>query len=183
MRLFVALVPPAAARAALAGWARSALLAGPGLRLLDPAAIHVTLAFLGGRDPGAVDKIAAVALGAAEGLPAPELTPSGALALPHHRPRAIAVELADHDGRARAVRSAVVDALVDAGMHEPERRAPLDHATVARVRRGERAPAPTSAPPADPFVATEVALYRSDTGPSGSRYTRLAAVELSVRES
>jgi RNA 2',3'-cyclic 3'-phosphodiesterase len=196
VRLFVALALPAAAREALAGWAREALggverprggdppRPGESPRLVPAESLHVTLAFLGWREPGAATEIADVALAAVAGLESPLLTPAGVLALPPRAPRVLAVELDDAGGRAGAVQDAVERALVAAGLHEPEGRPFRPHVTVARVRRGgrlRRAASAIAPPPADPLAAREVVLYRSELRPGGARYTRLAGAGLRVR--
>jgi len=76
-RLFVALDLPEDAREALAAWGRK--VASPDgaerrLRLVPADALHVTLCFLGWRDEGQAEEIAALALGVLpEGAPAPPL--------------------------------------------------------------------------------------------------------------
>jgi 2'-5' RNA ligase len=73
-----------------------------------------------------------------------------------------------------------VRALGDALDWEPERRAFRPHVTVGRVRRGERVRAAGLGPPAPDlaFHAPAVTLYRSHTGPGGSRYEALARAPL-----
>jgi len=54
--------------------------------------------------------------------------------------RVLTIALDDPDGRLGAVQQAVVEAMVAVAGHEPEARPFLPHVTVARVRRGQRAP-------------------------------------------
>jgi RNA 2',3'-cyclic 3'-phosphodiesterase len=179
-RLFVALELPTAAREALVGW-QSRVLAGRSeeLRALAPEALHVTLAFLGSRPEDEIPAIGTTVDSAVDGLPAAELTPLGCVAVPRRRPRLFAIDLSDSDGRAGAVQAAVSDALAGGGFYEPERRPFWPHVTVARVRRGAREVAPLSAPPpASPFEAAEVVLYRSHLSPRGARYEALERAEL-----
>ena len=78
----------------------------------------------------------------------------------------------DHPGTVRA--------LADARLHRPEKRPFWPHVTVARVKRGERrVPAlDAPAPPAEPFVAPVVTLYRSHLSPRGARYEALERLTL-----
>ena len=61
--------------------------------------------------------------------------------------------------------------------YRPEKRAFWPHVTLARVKRGRRAP-PLDAPdpPAAPFEAPELTLYRSTLRPQGALYEALARV-------
>ena len=97
------------------------------------------------------------------------------VALPSRRPRVLAADLDDHTGNAAAVQQAVREALVEIDAYEAERRTWRPHVTVARVRKGRRAPSGRFPdPPGQPFVAKDVVLFRSDLGPAGARYTALA---------
>lgn len=86
LRLFVALELPAAVREALAAFAAAA--ADPELwRPVAPEALHLTLAFLGGRPADDVPRIALVLAETAG--PAPRLALGGALLLPPRRARVL----------------------------------------------------------------------------------------------
>jgi 2'-5' RNA ligase len=178
-RLFVALDLPAKARAELVEWQERALADREDLRAVAPDALHVTLAFLGSRPEEEIDAIGAAVEGAAAGLTAAPLRASSVAAVPRRRPRLFAVELEDAEGRAAAVQAAVAGVLEARGFYEPERRAFWPHVTVARVGRTERRAAPvTLPPPAEPFTASEVTLYRSHLGRGPARYEALRRVEL-----
>jgi RNA 2',3'-cyclic 3'-phosphodiesterase len=178
-RLFVALELPEPARESLATWARGMLADDEALRLVAADTLHVTLVFLGGRDERLVDDIAATVRSALDGLSAPELAPRALAGLPARAPRVLAIDLEDRAGRAGALQGAVEEALVAAGVHQAERRAFRPHVTVARVRKGRRAPSGRfPEPPGRPFVATDVVLFRSDLSPAGARYTALARASL-----
>jgi RNA 2',3'-cyclic 3'-phosphodiesterase len=180
-RLFVALEVPDEHRDELARWATTVLGGDEALRLVAAEALHVTLAFLGGRDAELVERIGATVREAVDGLRAPELTPRALVPLPGRRPRVFAVDLDDPRGRAGELQAAVEGALVAAGVHEAETRAFRPHVTVARVRKGRRAPTGRFPdPPGQPFVATEVVLFRSDLGPAGARYTPLDRASLNT---
>src|SRR5581483_12164038 len=67
VRLFVALELPSRVRSALAEWRSTAVRSRDDLRLVAPASLHVTLAFLGSRPAGELDAIAAALAGAVDG--------------------------------------------------------------------------------------------------------------------
>jgi RNA 2',3'-cyclic 3'-phosphodiesterase len=184
VRLFVALALPEAVRDELADWAAEQLRGDEALRPLPAEALHVTLAFLGSRDPDSVESVAAVTATAAAGMAAPLLEPGHLAPLPRRRPRVIALDLGDREGRAAAVQGAVGVALADAGAYEPESRRFRPHVTVARVRKNaDPAPRAPARAPVRPFTAAEVVLYRSELGPGGARYTPLSATALRVDRS
>lgn len=179
-RLFVALDLPAKARDELVAWQSRALAAREReLRPVAPAALHVTLAFLGGRPEAEIDAIGAAMANAVTALPAPELHALAVKAVPRRRPRLFAIDLSDDEERAATVQKAVSDALAAGGFYTPEKRAFWPHITVARVRRGTRQLAPLSdPPPGEPFTARDVVLYRSWLSPRGARYEPLHRAEL-----
>ncbi|HYI98592.1 MAG TPA: RNA 2',3'-cyclic phosphodiesterase [Thermoleophilaceae bacterium] len=181
VRLFVALALPEAVQTELAAWAEDALHGDAALRLVPSEGLHVTLAFLGSRDASAVGEIAAATASAVAGTAAPLLEAGELAPLPRRRPRVIALDLIDPDGRVAALQSAVGAALAEAAAYEPESRRFRPHVTVARVRKGAH-PAPRAPlrAPLPPFAATEVVLYRSELGPGGARYTALSATALHV---
>ena len=171
-RLFVALDLPADARDALVAWRERALGGIDALRLVDPAGLHVTLAFLGYLPEDDIPRIEA-AIGAPVG-PAPVLAATGVKPIPPRRPRLLALDLADEDGRAGAVQAAVSDALEAGGLYEPEKRPFWPHVTLARVRKGARlGPVEVPAPPAGPWRGTAVTLYRSHLSRAGAQYEPL----------
>ena len=179
-RMFVALDLPEDTRTRLAEW-RDGLLAGRDeLRPVAAPALHVTVAFLGWQDESAAERIASLAFEAVAGLDAPVLAPTGVRAVPPRRPRLFALDLDDEGARGAAVHAAVNGALGAASVFEPEKRAFWPHITLARVKRGARAKPPPSepAPPADPFIAGELTLYRSILRPQGALYESLARFEL-----
>jgi 2'-5' RNA ligase len=183
-RLFVALDLPEPVRAALAAWgaAIAANVHDEGaLRLLPPESLHATLCFLGWRDEGHVEAIAALALGAVqEGAPAPRLALGAPAWLPRRRPRVLAVDLADSGEALADLQARVSDALEAGAGLEPEKRPFRSHVTVARVPRGTRVSArdELAAPAPLQFAGAAVTLYRSRLSRAGARYEPLARVEL-----
>ena len=183
-RLFVALELPEQVRAALAAWGAGVAADVHGeraLRVLPPESLHVTLCFLGWRDEGHVEAIAALALGAVPvGAPAPRLALGAPAWLPRRRPRVLAVDLADDGGALAGLQAQVSDALEAGAGFEPEKRPFRPHVTVARVPRGARVstrdelavPAPLQ------FAGAAVTLYRSRLSRAGAQYEPLARAEL-----
>jgi len=174
MRLFVALDVPVAVRDALA--AVGAAADDVVWRPVAPESLHVTLAFLGARDPGAVALIEPIV--AAESG-APELALGSVLLLPPRRARVLTVSLEDPTGALAALQARVSSALAAAGVYTPETRPFRPHVTVARLRPRVRAPR-------DADVALErlafrgeaVTLYESRLHPHGARYEALARTPL-----
>ncbi len=97
---------------------------------------------------------------------------TGVKPLPPRSPRLFALDLADDQGRATALHSAASQALAGARLYKPEKRPFWPHLTFARVKRGADPPAALDSadPPADPFDACEVTLYRSILRPQGALY-------------
>lgn len=176
VRLFAALELPAPATRALLAFRDAA--ADPEVwRALPAESLHVTLAFMGPRDPAAVEP-ASAALREAAG-PAPRLAIAGALLLPPRRPRVLCAALADPDGELAALQSRVSDGLAAAGLYTPEDRPFRAHVTVARLRPHARTHRQLEADP-EPvgFEATAVTLFASRLHPHGARYEALARVHL-----
>jgi 2'-5' RNA ligase len=184
LRLFVALDLPVGVRAALAGWALTAVADPPAparLRPLPAESLHVTLCFLGGCDAADVDDIAGACSCAVAGRsPAIETALAEPVWLPPRRPRVLAVALADVAGGLAALQGRLADALTAGGWYRREARPYLPHVTVARCRDLRR-PAELREPPAVAFTAGTVSLYRSRPGGSGARYDALASVVLAPR--
>lgn len=173
MALFVALALPAPVRAALAAWAATAAPAA--MRRVPAENLHVTLAFLGSRTPAESEAVARLLGDVAR--PVGALAVEGALWLPPRRPGVLSVALRAGPALGE-LHADLIAALREKIGFEPERRALRPHVTVARARRGERLPvvAPEPDPPALAFEAEALVLYRSHTGPGGSRYEPLARV-------
>ncbi len=180
MRLFVALEPPAGVRAALGAWAEAAVGDDPGLRLVAPEALHLTLVFLGERAPGDAAVLGpelARALGRTRRPPrdAHALAP---LWLAPRRPHVLTVAVADPSGTLAELAGRVRDACGRAlPGWEPEGRAFRPHVTVARVRRDQRTrPRELPALPAAacaPWTTGGVTLLRSHTGGREAQYEPL----------
>lgn len=173
----MALDLPADARSELVDWRRQALGGIDALRLVDAAALHLTLVFLGHVPEREIDRIAGLIEPPA--VAAPSLRAVGLKPIPPRRPRLFALDLEDEDGHAGQVQAAIAAELEAAGLYEPEQRGFWPHVTLARVRKGERVgriEAP--APPGEAWRAEAVTLYRSRLSPKGSRYESLRRVQL-----
>jgi RNA 2',3'-cyclic 3'-phosphodiesterase len=177
--MFVALDLPEGPRDEIAAW-RDQLVAGrTDLRPVAPQALHVTLAFLAWQNESDAPTIAEAAFAAARNVAAPRLTPTELRPLPPRRPRLFALDLEDEEGRAVALQAAVSEALASARYYRPEKRPFWPHVTLARVKRGARAgPLEGPPPPAEPFTAGAVTLYRSTLRPQGAVYDALHRFEL-----
>ena len=175
--MFLALDLPDDAREELAGWRDALLSSRDDVRPVRPEALHVTLVFLGWQDESAAGRIAEAAFGALPAGPPPRLAATEVRPVPPRNARLFALDLEDEDGRAGALQGAMSGALESGGFHRPEKRPFWPHITLARVKRGERRVPPPPrdpAPPAEPFEASVVTLYRSTLRPQGALYEPLA---------
>jgi 2'-5' RNA ligase len=181
-RLFVALDLPHPVRSSIAAWRDRSLAGRDDLRPVAPEALHVTLCFLGWRAEKEVPLIAETAFAACAAMPSPLLSAGPVEPIPPRRPRLFALDLAEEEGAASAVQAAIAGALAGERLYEPEARPFWPHLTLARVKRGARAaPLATPPPPAEPFEAGEVTLYRSTLRPQGALYEPLARARLRPR--
>jgi 2'-5' RNA ligase len=175
--MFVALDLPEDARDELARWRDAILASRSDVRPVRPEALHVTLVFLGWQDESAAERIAEAAFGALPAGQAPRLAAADVKPVPPRNARLFALDLHDEGGRATTCQVAISDALEAGGWYRPEKRPFWPHVTLARVKRGERRvppPPDDPAPPAEPFEAAVVTLYRSTLRPQGAIYEPLA---------
>ena len=178
-RLFVAVEVAEEDRLALAAWAREAVGADQGMRVVGPDQVHLTMAFLGHRALEEIDPLAAV-IAHVEGAAAPRLRTGGALWLSPRRPHVLTVAVEDVDGRLGALHDRLWDELEELG-YERERRRFRPHLTVARVRHGWSAPR-HSLPelPARDLAPEGLVLFRSWLGGGPARYEGLARARFSA---
>jgi 2'-5' RNA ligase len=171
---------PEDARAELAGWRAQTFADRRDLRLVDAAALHVTLVFLGWLAEKQIPHVVELMRGSVPDGAPPVLAAKGVKPLPPRRPRLFALDLSDQGGRAVAVQAAVSDALAADKLYVPEKRAFWPHITLARVKRNALAPPlePGESPPVNPWEATAVTLYRSTLQPQGARYDALERIPL-----
>jgi RNA 2',3'-cyclic 3'-phosphodiesterase len=188
--LFVAVDPPLRVREELTDWARRVAVEARsrgGLRVLAAPSLHLTLCFLGSRPVGEIDALAAAIDDCEEQTC--ELSVGAPLWLPPRRPRALAVEIHDHDGELARVHARVSGALSSVSGWQPERRRFRPHITLIRVGRGAfgtgragsvraRREQPLPATPWLSFVPEAIVLYRSWLASEGASYEALARSEL-----
>jgi RNA 2',3'-cyclic 3'-phosphodiesterase len=177
VRLFVALDLPDAVGEALAAWRAPLLRGSDELRAVAPAALHITLCFLGAKPEAAIAPLAVLVEACADGVAG--LALGAPLWLPRRRPRVLAVALEDRHGQLTALQARLVERLAADGWHAPETRPYLPHVTVARVR-GSAAPRPRELPTPPPLVfdGAALVLYRSRPSPAGARYEPLSVSRL-----
>ena len=173
-RLFAALELPPAVRADLAAFGSEAAAVDPGLRAVSEEALHLTLAFLGHRDPADIEPAAEAVRGVRSSAPA--LALGDALWLAPRRPHVLAVALT---GTLAPLHAQVVERLAAALDWEPEARPFRPHVTVARVRRGARPSRDLPELPRAAFAGEAVVLFRSHLGRGPARYESLARASLS----
>ena len=175
-RLFVALDLPAPARSALAAFRDAA---DPRIwRPVPDEALHITLVFLGHRPAGVSQEVGEVVRATAG--PAADLALGPPMLLPPRRGRVLCAEVEDRSGALGELQARLASALADAGLHERERRAYRPHATVARLRAGERPPRKPAGegPERLGFAGEAVTLYRSLLSRAGASYEPLLRVPL-----
>ena len=171
-RLFLGLPLPVDAVERLVPWQLQEL---HDVRIVEPAHLHVTLAFLGSTPVARFAEIAEALTEAARGRERPVLTVSR-----YRETRSVAMlVLDDHDARATGLAGDLHARLEGLGVYERERRAWLPHLTVARFRR------PPRLKPALPNLGevspSEAAVYLSRLRPGGAQYEILKTVALGGR--
>ena len=169
IRLFCALLLPAAVVDALASWQSAELR---DVRVVPPGNLHVTLAFLGHR-PRAETEAVVADLRAAAAAAGPLRFSVAA----YRETRSVGMLVCDDEGGAGALMAADLHARLAArGVYRPERRRWLPHVTVARFRRppGLHPPLPS----VRTFVPSDAAAYLSRLGPGGAQYEVLESVSL-----
>ena len=168
LRLFVALCLPAEAAARLAGW-QAAHLAG---RVVPPAHLHLTVAFLGRRPAGDVAPVTREVEAAAAAA-----TPAALLVRRYRETRSVGMlVLDDVGGAATAFANDVQARLERLGVYRREARPWLPHVTVLRFR--ERPGLRPTPPDLGEVVSSEAAVFLSVLRPSGAQYEVLHSVPL-----
>jgi len=189
LRTFVAVELPEDALAVV-GSAQRALasrLPSRHPRWTRPEGIHLTLRFLGDTPADAVPEIARRLGDALSGVPGFSLSLAALGVFPSAQaPRVVWIGLSGDLACLQEARRRVEGAISPLG-YPTERRPFLPHLTLARVadftspteRREIGAAVQAAAPlPHVQFKVGEVCLIRSELGPGGARYSRLAAIRL-----
>ncbi len=149
----------------------------PGIRLVSPQNIHLTVKFLGDVEASRMDDVLHAAALAVEGIDRFELNINNTTYLSNpRRPRVVAASCNLPDMLAK-----LVDQMEDT-MHAigfaMEGRRYRPHITLGRFRKPpprSAYPLPEPECPATGFVANEMVLLESHLQPEGPLYTRLAA--------
>lgn len=157
--------------------AQAALPPLPGLRLLRPDQLHLTLAFIGEVDQAkglaarTVVKSIPAGIGGEGRIARFLLLPSP------KRARVVTLEIEDREGVFAGVFETVMSGLEAAGVMRREKRPFRPHLTVARMR--DPGPVqPRSESGEAPFPVRSVCLYRSDLKREGAAYTVLERTAL-----
>ena len=170
IRLFCALRLPAQAADELVAWQAHHVPAG--VRAVERANLHVTLAFLGSRPAGELQAVA------------DELRTAAAPAAPitlhpqrYHETRNVGMIVYEDDGgAATVVANDLGERLERLGVYRREGRAWLPHVTVARFRERPRLQPPLEG--LGPVSPSDAAVYSSVLRPAGAQYVVLESSEL-----
>ncbi len=180
-RVFIALDLSAAAREALRRELGRLAHALPGVRLADPASLHLTLAFLGALDDDALAAVIALASEVARGTAPFHLAlASRGVFGPPTAPRVIWVGVGGEMTRLLTLQARLADALASEGFPR-EQRPFAPHLTLARLKRQlaaeerQRLGALLAGPPPQPtrWRVADLRVMRSDLSATGARYTPL----------
>ena len=167
-RLFVALVLPADTVDGLVAWQQRELRG----RLVVPANLHVTLAFLGSRPVTEVAGIAGELREAARTAVRPVFSVRG-----YRETRTVGMLVLDDRDRLAAALARDVHARIERlGVYRPEARPWLPHLTVLRFR--ERPRLRPELPILEDFSPSEAAVYHSVLRPGGAQYEALETAAL-----
>lgn len=161
----------------------------PGVRWVEPASLHLTLAFLGELDDALASAKRATEAAAVASVPFTLRT--GALGTfgPRHAPRVIWLGVAGEVPRLLATQEALAQRLEEAGF--PREQRPFSpHLTLARLKASlapevlTRLQALLREPPQEyaSWRVNEISVMKSELGRGGARYTRLQAYPLALAE-
>ncbi len=165
IRLFCALRLPEETIERLAAWQASALRGG---RVVPPANLHVTLAFLGHVATESVPAVGAALRACAECAREPIVLSSGGPRAYRETRSVGMVVLEDEGGRATALANDVQGRLEELGLYRRQQRPWLPHVTVLRFR--ERPRLRPDPPVLGSIAPSDVAAFLSRLGPSGAQY-------------
>jgi len=187
MRLFIAVnLPPAIREAVYTDVAPAREVAGA-VKWVSPAALHVTLKFLGDQDDSLVGDFQRGLATVAARHVAFDVQTAVLGAFPNfRRPRVVWVGMTGAEPLSALARD--VDVMC-AGLGVPAETRPFRaHLTLGRVKRemtsaeaAALAAAARGRSPAREFSVETIDLMQSELGPGGSRYSLLAAVPLHAR--
>jgi len=169
LRLFCALRLPGDAVARIAAWQAHELRSG---RVVAPANLHVTLAFLGSRPALELPAVADALRTAVAGAGPPLL-----LLRAYRETRSVGMlTFADPGGSATALAERLQERLEELGVYRRESRPWLPHATVLRFR--ERPRLRPALPELGEVVPSDAAVFISRLRPGGAEYESVETVAL-----
>src|SRR5438552_9903727 len=175
LRLFLALLLPAATLDAIVSWHGEALAVVRVVRVVARENLHISLAFLDHRPSAELEPIAGALREAAAGAEPARLSLRG-----YRETRSVGMlTFDDEDGRAAALAADLHARLEALGVYEPERRRWLPHVTVSRFR--ERPRLQPALPELEPFVPSDAAAYLSRLRPGGAQYEVLESMRVGGR--
>jgi 2'-5' RNA ligase len=188
-RVFVAVALPEAVRYAIEAAQNElrAAMHSPSIRWTRPEQLHLTLRFLGGVDVRQVEPLKESVRDACDGFGGFQLSASGLGVFPNvRRPRVVWAGIDDANGRLSELQRSIQSATSAFTSEPPEDRF-TGHVTLARCRDAGRGEAATLAGMIGrmatrsfgAWTVSDVEVIRSETLPTGSRYSTLAQVRLS----
>ena len=181
-RVFLALPLPQAARQEVAAHCAPLAAEGAALRPVAPAGYHVTVHFFGSLACGDLARARKLCLDGTLAPVAPPRCRFSALGqLPPRGPARVVHAVIGEGAAALTDLMMRIRALVAAAGFAVDRRPPLPHVTVARVRRGMkwRAHSPVTWS-GGAFLLDRLVLFESHLGPAGARYEPLVTWRLGV---
>jgi 2'-5' RNA ligase len=172
LRLFFAIELPARIQSALSAWQQRDDTA---YRWVDPAMLHVTLAFLGEQPEQRLPGLSLIGTDAAARVPAFTLRLGDAGSFgPRRAPRVLWVGIGDGRSALGDLNAHLADGLRRSDF-PVEDRPFAPHITLARRREGAPAAGPPAWPPASAGTVstrvTQLTLMQSQLGRGGARYT------------
>ena len=169
LRLFCALRLADETIAPVVRWQERELRGG---RIVPPAHLHLTLAFLGAQAAAAVPAVAGALRAAAGGAGRIRLHLRG-----YRETRSVAMlTFGDEGGEGAALAARLADALEALGVYRREARPWLAHLTVLRFRERPRLRPPL--PELGEVAPSDAAVFMSRLRPHGAEYDVLEAVSL-----
>ncbi len=186
-RTFIAIELGDAARAALARTIAALARELPGVRFVELASLHLTLAFLGDLDDAQLEQATQATQATAAAVSAPfALSVAGLGSFgPPHAPRVIWAGVGGNLRALTETQRALADELAARGFAREERpfaphltlarlKHPLDADEQRRLAQRLAAPAPAGAP----IAARELSVMKSTPLPAGAVYSRMSAFSL-----
>ena len=169
LRIFCGLRLDDEALAPVVRWQERELRGG---RIVPPAHLHLTLAFLGAQDAAAVPAVAGALRTAAAGAGGIRLRLRG-----YRETRSVGMlTFGDEGGEGAALAARLADALEALGVYRREARPWLAHLTVLRFRERPRLRPPV--PELGEVAPSDAAVFMSRLRPHGAEYDVLEAVSL-----